>query len=697
MHTDRAAMNNPLLEDSYFPAFGAIEASHIEPAIDQILSENRQALALLLQAPPDDWSLVVQLDELEDRLNRAWSPVSHMNAVVNSPALRDAYNACLPKLTEYATELGQNEALCAAYQALADQASFADLSTAQQKVITDALRDFRLSGIDLGPEDKRRYGELKRRLSELSSRFSENVLDATQDWSLLLSDPAALAGLPDSALAAARQLAKAKDLDGYLLTLDFPSFHAVMTYADDGALRETVYRAFITRASDQNDQDPAWDNAPLIEEILALKLKLAKLLGFDHYAQYSLATKMATTPDQVLAFLEQLNSRSQSRARQDFADLQQFASQARSEAESAAAALQPWDVGYYSEKQRQSCFAISQEQLRPYFPAPQVLKGLFAVVERLFGIQLEAQDEADLWHADARLFRVARQGQTLGYVYLDLYARSGKRGGAWMDVCRTRRRQADGSLQLPVAYLVCNFNAPIGDQPALLTHNEVTTLFHECGHGLHHLLTEQEWSGVSGINGVPWDAVELPSQFLENWCWEPEALALISGHVDSGAPLPEDLLQRMLAARNFQSAMMMVRQLEFALFDFRLHCQDPAPDSAGVQSLLDQVRREVAVMPPLASNRFQNSFSHIFSGGYAAGYYSYKWAEVLSADAYSRFEEEGVFNAGTGQAFYRHILSQGGSREPMELFVAFRGREPQVDALLRHCGIVNDEMKGAVS
>ncbi|HEY5717120.1 MAG TPA: M3 family metallopeptidase, partial [Motiliproteus sp.] len=557
-----------------------------------------------------------------------------------------------------------------------------ELSDEQRKVVDNALRDFRLSGVALEGEAKQRYGEIRQRLSELSTRFSENVLDATNAWSKTLPEAAQLAGLPDSAIAAARQAADKAGERGYRVTLEFPSYIAVMTHADDRALRQEVYTAFATRASDQGPHAGQWDNRALIDETLALRHELAQLLGFCDYAAYSLATKMAESADQVETFLRDLAQRSRPMAQQDFAELAAFAQQRDGLSE-----LQAWDLTYYAELLKQQRYQVSQEQLRAYFPVSRVLPGLFAIVERLFGIQVSEQAGEALWHPDARLFRIEQQGEVLGYFYLDLYARAHKRGGAWMDVCRTRRRTLSGELQLPVAYLVCNFNPPVGEQSALLTHNEVTTLFHEFGHGLHHLLTEMESAGVSGISGVAWDAVELPSQFLENWCWEPEGLGLISGHVDSGEPLPDALLQRLLQAKNFQSGMMMVRQLEFSLFDLVLHRDyQPAP-ATNVQQVLDAVRAEVAVFAVPLFNRFQCSFSHIFAGGYAAGYYSYKWAELLSADAFARFEEEGVFNAKTGAAFRDAILAKGGSREAMELFVAFRGRKPRPDALLRHSGI----------
>jgi len=676
-------MSSILLEPQLLPNFSQIQADQIEPAIDQILADNRKAIeALLAELSEPTWNtLVAPLEDMNDRLAKAWSPISHMNAVVNSDELRDAFNACLAKLSQYWTEMGQNQQLYQAFKRLSENGELSKLSTAQQKVVSNTLRDFRLSGIALNETDQQRYAELQQKLSELTTKFSENVLDATNDWSKLITDETELAGLPPMALAAAQQLAQAKEQDGWLLTLDFPSYLAAITYADNRELRREVYTAFATRASDQGPGQGKWDNTDVMRQILNLRLELAQLLGFDNYADYSLATKMAETSDQVIQFLNDLAEKSLPVAKRDYQQLCDFALE-----EYGVEDLQAWDLAYYSEKLKQARYSISEEQIRPYFPLPKVLNGLFAVTGKLFDIQISEITEFDRWHEDARLFEISREGQVIARFFLDLYAREKKRGGAWMDDCRVRRRLDDGAVQLPVAYMVCNFNSPVGDDPALLTHNEVTTMFHEFGHGLHHMLTKIDYADVSGINGVAWDAVELPSQFLENWCYEPEALELISGHYQTGEPLPEALLEKMLAAKNFQSGMMMVRQLEFSLFDFRLH-REYQPDETDIQALLDQVRSQVAVITPPAFNRFQHSFSHIFAGGYAAGYYSYKWAEVLSADAFSRFEEEGIFNLQTGHDFRRHILEQGGSKEPMELFVAFRGREPQVDALLRHCGI----------
>lgn len=673
--------SNALLHLKDLPPFDQISPEQIEPALDELLAANRRTVEQVLAVQHPDWnSVITPLDEAGDRLSRSWSPVSHLNGVRNSPALREAYEKCLPKLSEFSTWFSQHPGLFQTYRNLAEQQT-STLNTAQRKMLDNTLLDFRLSGVDLPDDKKRRFADIQKRLSELSNRFSNNVLDATQAWSKQITDEQQLAGLPQSAIDSAAAAAQAKSLEGWLFTLDFPSFHPVMTYADDRALRQEVYTAYVTRASDQGPQTGQWDNAPLIEEILALREEKAALLGFASYAHLSVERKMATSPEAVIEFLQDLARRAHPQALEEYAELQAFAN------EQGVDELQPWDVGYYSEKLRQARYAISQEELRPWFPAPRVIDGLFLVAGRLFDLSFQADPSVTTWHPDARYFKVLRNGQPIAGFYLDIYAREGKRGGAWMDVCRNRRQTAAGEIQLPVAYLTCNFTAPVGGKPSLLTHTEVTTLFHEFGHGLHHMLTQVDVADVAGINGVAWDAVELPSQFMENFCWEREGLDLITGHVETNEPLPQALFERMMAAKNFQSAMQLVRQLEFSLFDFRLHLELKKPDATAVQTLLDQIRKDVSVVPAAGFNRFQNSFSHIFAGGYAAGYYSYKWAEVLSADAFSAFEEEGILNAETGQRFCQEILEKGGSEDAMTLFINFRGREPQVDALLRHSGI----------
>ncbi|WP_421207176.1 oligopeptidase A [Aeromonas sp. 601027] len=678
-------MNNPLLTMDSLPPFSQIKPEQVQPAVIQAIADCKQKISdVLAQRDPHTWdSLIAPLEEVNDRLSRIWSPVSHLNSVLNSEALREAHDACLPLLSEFQTYVGQHEGLYQAYLALSQSDDFPLLSGAQRKEIQNTLRDFRLSGIGLPAEAQQRYGEIQARLSELASRFSNNVLDATQGWHKLVADEAELAGLPESVRAAARQMAELKGKEGWLFTLDIPSYLPVMMYADNRELRAEMYEAFTTRASDQGPNAGKWDNSAIMSELLTLRRELAQLLGFANYAELSLATKMADKTEQVVSFLTDLAAKSLPQGKAELEEIRAFAAEQHGQSELAA-----WDLAYYAEKLKQHKFSISDEQLRPYFPANKVVKGLFEVVKRVFGMKVRERLGIDTWHPDVRFYDIFDADDELrGSFYLDLYAREHKQGGAWMDVCLGRRYRQDGSLQKPVAYLTCNFNGPVDGKPALFTHNEVVTLFHEFGHGIHHMLTRVDVAGVAGINGVAWDAVELPSQFLENWCWESEALAFISGHYETGEPLPADLLEKMLTARNFQAAMQMLRQLEFALFDFRLHQEFDPANPAQLPALLDEVRSQVAVMTPPAFNRFQHSFSHIFAGGYAAGYYSYKWAEVLSADAFSRFEEEGIFNPATGQSFLKNILEKGGSKEPMELFRAFRGREPKVDALLRHSGI----------
>ncbi|MDR7343913.1 oligopeptidase A [Pantoea alhagi] len=678
-------MTNPLLTPFSLPPFSAIQPEHVVPAVEQALAACRETVEkVVAQGAPYSWENLCQpLAEVDDRLGRIFSPVSHLNSVKNSPELRQAYEQTLPLLSEYSTWVGQHEGLYQAYRNLKEGDNYAQLSLERKKAVDNALRDFELSGIGLPKEKQQRYGEIAARLSELGSTYSNNVLDATMGWSKLITDESALAGMPESALAAAKAQAEAKGQSGWLLTLDIPSYLPVMTYCDNQALREEMYRAYATRASDQGPHAGQWDNGPIMAEELALRHELAQLLGFDSYAHKSLATKMAQNPAQVIDFLNDLAQRARPQAQKELEQLRAFAKQQHGIDE-----LQPWDITYYGEKQKQHLYAISDEQLRPYFPEERAVNGLFEVVKRIYGISAKERKDVDVWHQDVRFFDLFDEsGELRGSFYLDLYARENKRGGAWMDDCVGMMRKADGSLQKPVAYLTCNFNRPVNGKPALFTHDEVTTLFHEFGHGLHHMLTRVDVPGVSGISGVPWDAVELPSQFMENWCWEPEALAFISGHYETGEPLPQELLDKMLAAKNYQAALFILRQLEFGLFDFRLHTEFDPAKGAQILETLAEVKKRVAVVPSPAWGRFPHAFSHIFAGGYAAGYYSYLWADVLAADAYSRFEEEGIFNRETGQSFLDNILTRGGSEEPMELFKRFRGREPQLDAMLEHYGI----------
>ncbi|QFT08448.1 oligopeptidase A [Vibrio sp. THAF190c] len=678
-------MSNPLLTFTDLPPFSQITPAHVKPAVEQVIEECRNKIEQVLEGntSPSWDNLVAPIEEVDDRLSRIWSPVSHMNSVVNSDELREAYESCLPLLSEYGTWVGQHKGLFEAYKAIKASDEFASLSQAQKKTITDALRDFELSGIGLPADEQHRYGEISKRMSELGSQFSNNVLDATMGWSKQITDVAELAGMPESALAAAKAAAEAKEQEGYLLTLDIPSYLPVMTYCDNQALRQELYEAYVTRASDRGPNAGTWDNSEIITEQLKLRHEIARMLGFGTYSEKSLATKMAETPDQVLGFLNDLAVKAKPQGEREVEELRQFA-----EKEFGVSELELWDIAYYSEKQKQHLFEISDEELRPYFPESKAVSGLFEVLSRVFGMTVKEREGVDTWHESVRFFDIFDANETLrGSFYLDLYAREHKRGGAWMDDCRGRRITQAGELQTPVAYLTCNFNKPVGDKPALFTHDEVVTLFHEFGHGIHHMLTQVEAGAVAGINGVPWDAVELPSQFLENWCWEEEALAFISGHYETGEALPKEMLEKMLAAKNFQSAMFILRQLEFGLFDFTLHTTYDPEVGARVLETLADVKSKVAVLPSLEWNRFSHSFSHIFAGGYSAGYYSYLWAEVLSSDAFSAFEEEGIFNTETGKRFLNNILEMGGSEEPMELFKRFRGREPQIDAMLRHAGI----------
>ncbi len=686
-------MDNPLLDENHLlPSFSQIKPEHVEPAIDAILDDIRSELeALLNQNINYTWSnLVDPLDSMHDRLSKAWSPIQHMNSVVNSDELRAAHNACLPKLSAYWSELGQNKRLYEAFNSLAESAEFGSFDTAQQRVINNSLRDFRLSGVALSAQKQQRYREIAELLSKLTSEFEEHVLDSTNAWSKLVTDSGLLDGLPETALAVAKKMANQKNLSGWLLTLDFPCYIAVMTYASQRQLREELYEAFSTRASDQGPHDSQYNNSAVMAEILKLRHEQAQLLGFTDYAEYSLQTKMAESPNHVLSFLDDLAKRSLSMAKTEFTDLTQFASEHLGLAE-----LKAWDVTYASDKLRTHLFDISEQHIKTYFPAFRVIDGLFKVVERLYGLSITQIEGVDTWHSDVQFFQIKdASGQLRGKFYLDLYARPKKRGGAWMDDCITRRLTG-GKVQMPVAYLTCNFTPPADGKPSLLTHSEVTTLFHEFGHGLHHMLTKINYAGVSGINGVEWDAVELPSQFMENWCWEKQALALFSAHYESGEPLPDALLDKMLKAKNFQSGMQMVRQLEFAIFDLRIHAEYDPEQGDRIYQVLQQVREQVSVYEPPVFNRFPHSFSHIFAGGYAAGYYSYKWAEVLSSDAFSLFEEQGIFDQSTGKHFLNSILEKGGSQKALDLFVAFRGREPEIDALLRHTGIVGSKAQSA--
>ena len=677
---------NALLLESPFPDFDSISAEHVVPAIEAILNANRSELASIKDGVEgaDLVQVFHALERLSARLNEAWAPIEHLNAVMSHDALRTAYNTCLPLLSAYETELGQDRDLLAIYEAIAAQQTALQLTPPECKAVANALRDFRLSGVALSDDKRKRYGELKQRLSEQTSLFSEHILDATDAWEKVIKDEAGLDGLPETAIALARQAAQAKGYDGYLLDLSSPSYSSVMTHATDRGLRQAVYEAYTTRASELGPQAGQFDNTALIQKILEDRLELANLLGFEQFSELSLATKMAENPAAVMSFLLDLSKHSKVVAEQDFDDIVCFGSESL-----GLSSIYPWDVAFCADRLKRHRFDLSDEDLRPYFPAQKVIDGLFEIVQRIFGVEVTLVTDMSVWHPDVTTYLIHRQGVPLARFYFDLYARSKKRGEAWMADCRCRRQDPANGLTLPVAFLTCNFPPPVNDQPALLRHDDVVTLFHEFGHGLHHMLTQVDCASVSGINGVAWDAVELPSQFLENWCWDPDALNLISSHVETVEPLPLVLLDKMQQARNYQSGMQMVRQLEFALFDFRLHNEFDA-EPGTLQAILDDVRAAVSVIPISETNRFQNGFSHIFGDvmGYAAGYYSYKWAEVLSADAFSKFKEDGIFNRQTGERFLTTVLEQGGARDALDLFIEFRGRAPTVSALLQQEGIV---------
>ncbi|WP_127469833.1 M3 family metallopeptidase [Thiomicrorhabdus aquaedulcis] len=684
LNSNNVLNSNPLLNVAGLPVFKAFHVEHIEPAVQQLLTDNRAQIAhiVALSDAPTWQNFIEPLEVLDNHFERVWGPVGHLDAVNNSDDWHKAYTTCLELVTAYHSEVGQNAGLYAKFKALADSAEFTHYSLAQKKVIQNALRNFKLSGIALQPAQQLEYQRIKQQLSQLSSAFGNHVLKSTQAWSKSILDPVELAGLPSSALGLLAQLAQQKGQEGWCVTLDFPSYLAVMTHADNRALRAQVYQAFVTRAS-ECAENTEFDNTAHIAQIRALRHELALLLDFANYAEYSLATKMAGNTQTVLGFLRDLAKRSKPQAQAELANLQTFA-----KTHLGLDTLQPWDVTYASEKLKTQTLSLSQEVLRPYFPVEAVLKGLFSITQTLFDVRIVAKTGASTWHEDVQFFELFNaNNQLIGQFYLDLYARQNKRGGAWMDSAITRWRHPNGQLQSPVAYLVCNFTPPIGSDQACLTHDEVTTLFHEFGHGIHHLFTEMEHLDISGINGVPWDAVELPSQFMENFCWEREGLDLISSHVETQQPLPEELFLALKQSRGFQSAMAMLRQVEFSLVDFELHAFYDPNAVESLESLIGRIRAEVAVLQPPAFSRTLHSFSHIFAGGYAAGYFSYKWAEVLSADAFGLFEETGVLNPDTGARFKNSILAAGGSVDPMVLFKAFRGREPHIDALLRHSGI----------
>jgi len=666
------------------PIFSDIHPEAIEPAVKQLIAQNRAVLSQLLEQKEFTWdNFMAPLEEMDDQLSRLWSPISHLHSVAESEALRAAYNTCLPLLTEYHTDVMQNETIYNAVESIFKSPAYTHFNTAQQKVITHLLRDFRLAGVHLPPIEKSRFAELQKQLSQLSTKFSENILDATHAWTLHVTDPEALLGLPEQSLKIAAQTAQQRELSGWVLTLEYSSYSMVMKHLAHRELRWLMYEAYVTRASDQGPHAGRWDNTAIMEDILKIRHEIATLVGFKNYADYSLATKMADTPQRVLKFLNDLVGQSKAAALDEIQELTVFSKEI-----DGIERLEAWDLPYYSEKLRQTKLALCETELQPYFPVNKVLEGLFAIVNKLYGMSIVERHGVDTWHSSVQFFELYDENHTLrGYFYIDLYARPHKREGAWMDECQARRRLPDGSLHLPIAFLTCNFTRPVSNKPALLGHEDVQTLFHEFGHCLHHLVTKVDYAPVSGINGVPWDAVEFPSQFLEHWCWEKEAIALISAHEETGEPLPHRLFNKLLAAKNFQAGLHMLRQLEFSLFDFRLHLEYDPTKGSQVQAVLNDVRSQVSVINTSTFNRFQHAFSHIFAGGYAAGYYSYKWAEVLSSDAYIPFEEKGIFDHATGRSFLTNILEQGGVYNPMELYVAFRGHEPTVDALLKQSGL----------
>ena len=671
-------MQNPLLGQETLPPFTRIRPEHVEPGVRELLARGRTRIEAIAALEKPTFATVVEpLEELQHQVSRSWSPVSHLNAVVNSDALRVGYNACLPLMSAYQTDLAQSEPLYRAYRTIAEQEG-ATLGPVQKQVIEHALRDFKLAGVGLDIARKERFKTVMLELTQLQAKFEENVLDATNGWTYRITDAAELRGLNEMLVDQARRRAHDERIEGWILTLDQPTYVAVVTDAESESLRRAFYEAWSTRASDQGPNAGRWDNSAVMEDILRKRYEAAQLLGFRSYAEFALSTRMAHSVEEVMQFLHELAQSARGAAQREFDELAAFAGRK----------LSAWDVGFYAERLQRSRYCVSQEELRPYFPLPRVLAGLFEVAERLFGVRIRERQGVPVWHPDVRFFDIeSAEGQAIGSFYLDAYARPNKRSGAWMDECVGRKRLSSGLAQ-PVAYLVCNFLAPGENRPALLTHDDVLTLFHEFGHGLHHLLTRVDYPSIAGINGVAWDAVELPSQFLENYAWDREVLRRISSHVQTGAPLPEEMQSRLVATRSFHAGLQMMRQLEFALFDFRMHAEYDPQRGGRVLEMLNEVRKEVAVVPVPEWNRFPNSFGHIFSGGYAAGYYSYKWAEVLAADAFAAFEETGVFNRGTAQRFLDSILSRGGSRDALEAFIEFRGRRPEVKALLRQHGIL---------
>jgi oligopeptidase A len=683
-------MTNPLLNIFSLPRFDLFHVEHVEPAIDYLLQESQRSVDNLVGSSlaPTWQNFIEPLESLDNSMERIWGSVSHLDAVKNSDEWHEVYAKCLEKVTSYSTNLGQNTGLFKKYKQLEQGKEYQEYCAAQKKVIENSLRNFRLSGIDLPEQQQQEFKAISLQLSQLTTAFANNILKSTQAWTKNITNVDNLAGIPETSLAMLKQLAEQKNLDGWLVTLDFPSYLAVITYAENRELRAEVYQAFATRSSERAN-NPEFDNSDNIKQILKLRHQKALLLGFANYAELSLATKMVDTIEQVMSFILDLVERSREQAKQELATLKTFAKQKLLGGGRQDAKLEPWDISFYAEQLKNETLNISQEKLRPYFPVKQCLDGMFTITKILFGVEVRERQGVNVWHEDVRFFDLFNnKNELIASFYLDLFARENKRGGAWMDTVATRWQPSTASLQLPVAYLVCNFTPAVSGKTACLTHNEVTTLFHEFGHGLHHMLTEMVHFEVSGINGVPWDAVELPSQFMENFCWTREGVDLISAHIKTGEVLPDELLQSLQKSRGFQSAMMMLHQLEFSLFDMSAHASYQPDDPQPVLEVSQQIREQVAVIFPPEYNRFPHSFSHIFAGGYAAGYFSYKWAEVLSTDAFSLFEEQGILNQLVGAKFKNTILAKGGSKHPIELFKTFRGREPNVDALLKYSYIV---------
>jgi len=666
---------NPLLAPSELPAFSAIKPEHVEPAVRELLAAQRKVLTAAEHVAKPDLDWLRGLERIGTEIDRVWGPISHLNSVLSSPPLREAYNQCLPLITEFFTELGQNETLYRQFTAL--QATVGPNKPVERYLIANALRDFRLGGVTLQGEERERFRAVMQELAAQQAKFEQNIMDATDAFEHRETDRAALAGLPEFVIERARALAVERGVEGWCLRLDPPTYTTVLTHAESRALREKYYEAWVTRASDQGPHARKFDNGPLLERIMALRHETAQLVGFKTFAEFSLATKIAESPRRVIEFLHDLAKRSRGAALADLKTLEDFAGRK----------LASWDVAFYSERLKQQKLKLAEEELRPYFPLPRVLDGLFKLCGTLFDLRVAEAPRPDTWHDTVRYYELrGRDGALVGSFFTDLFARPNKRGGAWMGGC-VSRAHLNGHTQLPVAYLVCNFNAPSADRPSLLTHNEVVTLFHEFGHALHHLLTEVDYPSLAGTNGVAWDAVELPSQFLENFVWRPEVLADMGRHYDTGEPLPPAKIETLNRSRTFLAGLAMMRQIEFALFDFRLHDEYAPERGSRVLEILAEVRREVAVIEPPTYNRFAQSFGHVFGGGYAAGYYSYKWAEVLAADAFGAFEENGIFDRATAERFRRAVLATGGSRNALEAFVEFRGRQPQLDALLRQSGI----------